>query len=1192
MKTAFNRISAVILSLLIVFGALPFTVLAADFSGECGENLSWEFVPESGILTVTGTGDMEDYLASRTPWYSVRTEIKSVKISSGATSIGNNAFYGCSVLNEVSIPGGLTDIGENAFRNCAKLADVKIPDSVKTIGAGAFYASGIKFVNIPAAVSSIGSDAFGWCASLEAFNVSQDNNYYSNDEFGALFNKDKSTLIKYPNAMPESGYVIPATVTSLADNSFENCYNLKVVSIPENVTSVGSGVFFNCYLENIIVSEDNPDYSNDALGVLYNKDKTVLILYPVNGKAEEYQIPSSVQSINADAFHNAAGLKGLTLSDGITEIGDYSFLFCENLTYIHIPASVTSIGEEIIDGAVACICSDSEMAYAKEYAAANGYSFKLCQSHGQGRGVIASGTCGETALWMLYNDGELVVSGAGKMTDYNANGAPWANYAGEIKKLTVNSGITYISENAFYGCESLAEASIPTSVMGMGASAFEGCTGLISAFYGGNIENWCAVKFGNEFSNPAYYAQKLYISDKLITEAVIPENVTEIGAYVFAGYEAITDISFGGAEKINDGAFMGCSFTEIIIPEQIESIGAKVFADCADIRFIHIPASVKEIGNGVIDGTAAIICSDSETAYAKEYAAANGYTFKLCKLHRTLGVSLTETEKELFKGSTHKLEAVVYPENALNINVTWKSDNPSVAYVDENGVVSAVSAGSANITVTTEEGGFTASCSVTVKPRVYKITWISDGTETFDFVEENGAVIVPDEPQKTGYKFIEWTPEVPQTMPATDLIFEAKWQVNSYSAVFDANGGAWADGSDEKEFFVEYGKRIHEPEFPAKQGYAFAGWSTEIGVMDSVDGKRFAAVWESLTDIKYTVKIHTMELSGEYTTETKLYTGETDSVVNAEYTEKEGFAVNAEKSVLSGSVAPDGSLVLEIYFDRIKYSVSINGEELNCVYGDEIGEPTAPAVPEGYHHDGWVDENGNTVNFPLTVGVDVPLEISPKFTKNIYTVTWIVDDVETAETYEYQQKIVAPSDPVKHGYLFKNWTPSVPENMPAGDMTFTAIFEKIIYTCSDCGEKFDDETKFNEHVAYEQAKKAIRVSIKNNPGTAKIKYGETIKLTAVVTGLVSDAYVYWYVDGVKSGEGETFELAFKEGTKTVEVKIVDGNGNVISDENGNEISDSQQVTVNSSFWQKIVSFFKNLFRMNRTVTQTVKNIIY
>ncbi len=116
-------------------------------------------------------------------------------------------------------------------------------------------------------------------------------------------------------------------------------------------------------------------------------------------------------------------------------------------------------------------------------------------------------------------------------------------------------------------------------------------------------------------------------------------------------------------------------------------------------------------------------------------------------------------------------------------------------------------------------------------------------------------------------------------------------------------------------------------------------------------------------------------------------------------------------------------------------------------------------------------------------------------------------------------------------------------------------------------------------------KPAPTVEIRNNNGEAKINYGDRLKLVAIVSG---DVKTVWFVDEKKAGEGNEFIVSPKSESVTVTVKAVDKNGNVLKDKNGNEISDSQKVTVNTGIWQKIVSFFKDLFRINRTVTQALQ----
>lgn len=162
--------------------------------------------------------------------------------------------------------------------------------------------------------------------------------------------------------------------------------------------------------------------------------------------------------------------------------------------------------------------------------------------------------------------------------------------------------------------------------------------------------------------------------------------------------------------------------------------------------------------------------------------------------------------------------------------------------------------------------------------------------------------------------------------------------------------------------------------------------------------------------------------------------------------------------------------------------------------------------------------------------------------------------------------------------------------MPAYDLTFTAVFEKS-YICPDCGNEIIGEDAINEHIASESRIKAT-VKIKNNSGSKTINYGETLRLTAITTDLPADAKIYWYVNGNKAGEGETFDVTLSKGSVEVTVKIVDVNGTALKDKNSNEISDTEKVSVNSSIWQKIVSFFKNLFGFDRTVVQSILKGIF
>ena len=113
------------------------------------------------------------------------------------------------------------------------------------------------------------------------------------------------------------------------------------------------------------------------------------------------------------------------------------------------------------------------------------------------------------------------------------------------------------------------------------------------------------------------------------------------------------------------------------------------------------------------------------------------------------------------------------------------------------------------------------------------------------------------------------------------------------------------------------------------------------------------------------------------------------------------------------------------------------------------------------------------------------------------------------------------------------------------------------------------------------------ISIKNNTGTKTISYGETLRLSAETKNTTSDMRIFWYVDGVKLGEGTTIDVSPESGV-TVTAKLVDKNGEALTDAGGKEISDSQTVKVRSGFLQKLISFFKNLFGISRIVIQSIK----
>ena len=319
-----KRLLSILLAAVMVLTMLPLGLVEtawAASSGTCGDKLTWS-LSDDGTLTISGTGKMKDYGdnygMSVAPWYVGSSQVKTVIIEDGVTSIGDRAFDGCTKLTRVVIPDSVTSIGYGSFRGCYSLPSVAIPDSVTSIGDSAFaYCKVLTGITLSGSVTSIGSCAFQSCDSLTS--VTMQNGVTDIGDNAFTYCKNLTSV------------TIPNSVKTIGTSAFYNCAGLTRVTIPSSVTRIEQDTFKGCSgLTSVTISAGVTSIESGAF-----RDCTSLT---------SVTIPGSVTSIEGYAFAYCSALTSLIIHDGTTSIGISAFMNCTSLGSVTIPRSVTDIG--------------------------------------------------------------------------------------------------------------------------------------------------------------------------------------------------------------------------------------------------------------------------------------------------------------------------------------------------------------------------------------------------------------------------------------------------------------------------------------------------------------------------------------------------------------------------------------------------------------------------------------------------------------------------------------------------------------------------------------------------------------------------------------------------------------------------------------------------------------------------------
>ncbi|MBR5022079.1 MAG: leucine-rich repeat protein [Oscillospiraceae bacterium] len=238
-------------------------------SGTYGKNITWT-LDSNGTMTTSGTGERGDLgEEERDHWWNIKNSIKTVVIKEGITSIDVSAFSNCTNLSSITIPKNVTSIDIQAFEQCS---------------------------------------------SLGGFWVDEANPQYSSDQYGVLFSKDKTKLLKAPQTLTGS-YTVPDGVTTLgaltdSDSSnpaFNDCTKLTSVTLPDSVNVIDIAAFAGC------------------------------------SSLTKVNIPNGVKKIDYITFMNCTSLTSITIPDSVTDISNYVFSGCNNLTQITLGKGIQTI---------------------------------------------------------------------------------------------------------------------------------------------------------------------------------------------------------------------------------------------------------------------------------------------------------------------------------------------------------------------------------------------------------------------------------------------------------------------------------------------------------------------------------------------------------------------------------------------------------------------------------------------------------------------------------------------------------------------------------------------------------------------------------------------------------------------------------------------------------------------------------
>ena len=445
----------------------------------------------------------------------------------------------------------------------------------------------------------------------------------------------------------------------------------------------------------------------------------------------------------------------------------------------------------------------------------------------------------------------------------------------------------------------------------------------------------------------------------------------------------------------------------------------------------------------------------------------------------------------------------------------------------------------------------------------YTITFDTNGgSEIAPITQDYGTKITaPDNPTRKGYTFKGWDKEIPETMPAENMIITAQWEINQYTITFDTNGG-----SEIAPITQDYGTEITAPDNPTRKGYTFRGWDKEIPKTMPAENMTVKAQWEIN---QYTITFDTnggseiAPITQDYGTE----------ITAPDKPTRKGYTFKGWDKEIPETM-PAENITVKAEWEINQYTIAFDtngGSEIAPITQDYGTEITAPDNPtrKGYTFKGWDKE------IPETMPAE-NITVKAQWEINQYTITFDTNGgSEIAPiTQDYGTEITAPDNPTRKGYTFKGWDKEIPETMPAENITIKARWKD---TEKPTGEIIIGTNKWNEFL---------------NKLTFGIFFKDTQEVTINAVDNSGVVFVSYLVTDKELSEAELNSLVFRayeepfcidpNGEYIVYVMLVDENINITylrSDritldniqpvisgiENGKTYCEAQTVTVDEKY---------------------------